>query len=79
VLDAWFETGAIGVLLLGLYLGRCARVLAQLGSRGRELWIAAGMLILVATQFSGGRYDSRGLMVFAAIAIALPPSASRRS
>jgi O-antigen ligase len=74
VLDAWYETGAIGVALLGLYLGRSARVLAGLGSRGRELWIALGVLMLFASQFSGGRYDARGLLVFAAISIALPPT-----
>lgn len=72
VLDAWYETGAIGVLLLGLYLGRSARVLAGLGTRGRELWVAASMMILVGSQFSGGRYDARALLVFAALALALP-------
>jgi O-antigen ligase len=81
VLDAWYETGAIGVLLLGLYLGRSARVLVGLGSRGREVWIATGMVILVGAQFSGGRYDGRALLVFAAIALALPvlPAAMPRS
>jgi O-antigen ligase len=72
VLDAWYETGAIGVLLLGLYLGRSTRVLLSLGSRGRELWIGMSTMILVGAQFSGGRYDARALLVFAAIALALP-------
>jgi O-antigen ligase len=72
VLDAWYETGAIGVALLGLYLGRSARVLFGLGSRGRELWITLAVLVLVSTQFSGSRYDGRGLFVFATIALALP-------
>jgi O-antigen ligase len=72
MLDAWYETGAIGVALLGLYLGRSARVLAKLGSRGRELWIALAVLVLVTAQFSGGRYDGRALLVFAALALALP-------
>lgn len=71
-LDAWFETGALGVVLLGLYLGRSARLLARLGTHGRELWVALGVLILVGAQFSGGRYDARGLLVCAAIALALP-------
>jgi hypothetical protein len=72
VLDAWYETGAVGVALLGLYLARSTRVLIGLGSRGRELWIGLAVLILVSAQFSGGRYDSRALLVFAAIALALP-------
>jgi O-antigen ligase len=72
MLDAWYETGAIGVALLGLYLGRSARVLFGLGSHRRELWIALTTLVLVSAQFSGGRYDGRALMVFAAIALALP-------
>jgi O-antigen ligase len=79
VLDAWYETGGIGVLLLVLYLGRSVRVFAKLGSRGRELWIAATMLILVGSQFSGGRYDARGLLVFAAITLALPVVQARQA
>lgn len=72
VLDAWYETGAIGVLLVGVYFSQYARLQLRLGGKGRELWIAAGTLILVASQFSGGRYDCRALFVFAAIALALP-------
>jgi O-antigen ligase len=73
MLDAWYETGVVGVALLGLYLGRSARVLAWLGSHGREVWLAAAVLIFVGAQFSGGRYDCRGLLVFTALALALPP------
>lgn len=72
VLDAWFETGAIGVALLGLYLGGFARSLRQIGSEGRELWIAAAALILAGSQFSGDRYDTRGFMVFASVCLAVP-------
>lgn len=72
VLDAWYETGAIGVLLVGIYFSQYARLQLRVGSRGRELWIAMGTLILVASQFSGGRYDCRALFVFAAVALALP-------
>lgn len=72
MLDAWFETGAIGVALLTLYLGRSTRVLFGLGSRGRELWIGLTVLILVSVQFSGSRYDARALLVFIAIALAIP-------
>jgi O-antigen ligase len=72
MLDAWYETGAIGVALLGLYLGRSARLLLALDSRGRELWIALTVLVLFSAQFSGGRYDGRALLVFAAITLALP-------
>lgn len=71
-LDAWYETGAIGVALLGLYFGRVTRVLFGLGSRGRELWIGLAMLVLVSVQFSGGRYDARALLVFVALALAIP-------
>jgi O-antigen ligase len=79
VLDAWYETGVIGVLLLGLYLGRSAWIVMMLQSRGRELWIASTMAILVGAQFSGGRYDSRGLLVFVAMAIAIPVVQVHRS
>jgi cell division protein FtsW (lipid II flippase) len=72
VLDAWYETGAVGVALLGLYLGRVVQVQLGLGSRGRELWIGLTVLVLVSVQFSGGRYDARALLVFAAIALAIP-------
>lgn len=71
-LDAWFETGAIGVALLGLYLGRSAQLLGRVGTTGRELWVALAVLILVGAQFSGGRYDARALLVCAALALALP-------
>ncbi|PRQ08120.1 O-Antigen ligase [Enhygromyxa salina] len=71
-LDAWFETGAIGVALLGLYLGRSALLLARVGTSGRELWVAIALLILVGAQFSGGRYDARALLVCVALALALP-------
>jgi O-antigen ligase len=73
-LDAWFETGAIGVALLGLYLGHSAWLLARVGATGRELWVAIAVLILVGSQFSGGRYDARALLVCAAVALALPRS-----
>lgn len=79
VLDAWYETGAIGVLLLGVYFSQYARLQVRLGSKGRELWIAAATLILVASQFSGGRYDCRALFVFAALALALPRPPPRES
>jgi O-antigen ligase len=79
VLDAWFETGAIGVALLGLLLGRFARGLRRLGTEGRQPWIAAAVLILVAAQFSGGRYDARGLLVFASLCLAVPPRAEGRA
>jgi hypothetical protein len=72
VLDAWYETGAIGVLLVGVYFSQYARLQLRLGSRGRELWIVAATLIFVASLFSGGRYDCRGLFTFAALALALP-------
>ncbi|KIG19356.1 hypothetical protein DB30_02637 [Enhygromyxa salina] len=79
-LDAWFETGAIGVALLGLYLGRGAQLLGRLGAGGRELWVALALLIFVGAQFSGGRYDARALLVCVALALALPrPQPSRRS
>jgi O-antigen ligase len=71
-LDAWYETGAIGVALLSLYLARNAREMLRLGSAGHELWIALAGLIFLSAQFSGGRYDARALLVFAAINLALP-------
>lgn len=87
VLDAWFETGAFGVALLGLYfatLGRgTLRALARERSGARWAGVdglrAAAILILVASQFSGGRYDARGLFGFAALSMVsfsrvLPPA-----
>lgn len=78
VLDAWFETGAIGVALLGLYLGGFARSVRRLGTDGRQPWIGAAALILVAAQFSGGRYDARALLVFASLCVAIPQRAEGR-
>lgn len=77
VLDAWFETGAFGVALLALYfatLGRSTlRATARERSSGRWAGVdglrAAAILILVASQFSGGRYDARGLFGFAALSM----------
>lgn len=77
VLDAWFETGAIGVALLGLYLASFGRGSLQALRRERDgaRWVgvdglrAAAIVILVASQFSGGRYDARGLLVFAALSL----------
>lgn len=76
-LDAWFETGAFGVALLSLYfvtMGRgTLRALARERSGGRWAGVdglrAAAILILVASQFSGGRYDARGLFGFAALSL----------
>jgi hypothetical protein len=72
VFDAWYETGAVGVLLVVAYFSQYARLQLRVGTKGRELWLAAGTLIFVASQFSGGRYDCRALFVFAALALALP-------
>lgn len=71
-LDAWYETGMIGVVLLTLYVARSGWELLRLGSDGRELWLSLALLIFVGSQFSGGRYDARALLVFAAMTLALP-------
>jgi len=77
VLDAWYELGALGVAVLGLYLATWGRatVLARRRERIGARWIgvdglrAAALLILVASQFSGGRYDARGLLVLASLSV----------
>ena len=96
VLDAWYETGAFGVALLGLYFTTWGRGTFQALARERvgARWIgvdglrAAAILILAASQFSGGRYDARGILGFAALALvrfhqarpapARPPAAHAR-
>ncbi|EDM80816.1 hypothetical protein PPSIR1_27938 [Plesiocystis pacifica SIR-1] len=85
ILDAWYETGALGVACLGLYLSlwgrgawaswRCPPA-RQPGLAGLDALRAAALLILVASQFSGGRYDLRGLLVFAALTCLRPAASS---
>ena len=77
VLDAWFETGALGVAALALYFATAARatLVARAHERVAARWVgidglrAAALLILVASQFSGGRYDARGLLVLVALSL----------
>lgn len=77
VLDAWFETGALGVALLALYFASWGRetLLAIARERHGARWVgvdglrAAAILVLVASQFSGGRYDARGMLVFATLSV----------
>ncbi len=107
MLDAWFETGAVGVGLLGIYLATWtagvreelregARVVHSWAGRGRACAWASGLpeigafragavLMLAAAQFSGGRYDARALLVFAALSVlvrsrprATPAGSARR-
>jgi O-antigen ligase len=68
-LEIFAEGGCIGLLLF----------LAMLGATGLMFWqhrdtlntaaVAAFVLILVASQFSGDLYDSRGLFLFPILAI----------
>lgn len=72
VLDAWAETGLIGVVLLLAVLGLLG--LGLLVHRWRRIdgLAAAALLMLIAALFSGGRYDARGLWSLATLALLLP-------
>ncbi len=74
-LDAFVETGAVGLGLLAGAMGHGAWVLLRSRARQVSPAAAAFVLLLVASQFSGGLYDSRGVYVFLLLVIVLEPRA----
>jgi O-antigen ligase len=78
VLDAWAETGLIGVLLLLASLAVLGLGLSNQRQRLDGL-AAAVLLLLVAALFSGGRYDARGIGCLATLALLLPLRLPTRS
>ncbi len=81
VLDAWAETGLVGVALLGACMGVWALALINhrkpFGPDGPmkpaiDGLAATGLLLLVASLFSGGRFDARGLFCLATLTTLVP-------
>jgi len=73
--DAFAETGVIGLLLLVGALAHGGGTLLRYRSRQVSPATAAFILLGVASQFSGGLYDSRGVYVFLLLAIIVEPRA----
>ncbi|MFV8755123.1 O-antigen ligase family protein [Nannocystaceae bacterium ST9] len=78
VLDAWAETGLIGVLLLLVALAVLGLGLLTQRWRRVDGLAAAALLMGVASLFSGGRYDARGLWCLATLALLVPLRVPRR-
>jgi len=71
LLEIFVEGGMIGVILFMAMLGAALRLFWKYRFSFNPASVAAFSLILVASQFSGDIYDSRGLFLFPILAISV--------
>lgn len=75
VLEAFAEGGFVGVGFLAAALGFPLRALVRRWGSHHALELAAFAALLTSAQFSGDFYDSRGVLLFGALALLREPGA----
>ncbi len=77
-LEAFCEGGSVGLLLLSALVISAAWIVLRGGRRWDPATVGAAVLLLIASQFSGDLYDTRGLFIFLILAAATRDPIPRR-